>query len=148
MGHWNLSCSRNLFIIIFLGNLIAGSCRHWNVSKFLQFRVGIIIDFVDLLDELELQFLPSMRLGDLWLIDIIWAWALLLNCRLTLLVVIDSIGEELFIGIGSFRNQTILRIIVISFWHLNWTLSGFSKTTRSVFLSVCTAFAAELIVHF
>lgn len=28
LGHWNLSCSRNRFIIIFLGDLITGCCRH------------------------------------------------------------------------------------------------------------------------
>tara|TARA_B110000305_G_scaffold219577_1_gene260676 strand:+ start:1458 stop:1649 length:192 start_codon:yes stop_codon:yes gene_type:complete len=63
---------------------------------------------------------------------------------LTLFIVIDSIGKELFIGIGSFRNQTILGMVIILFWGL----SGFSKTTRIVFLSICTAFAAKLIVHF
>jgi len=143
LGHWNLPGSCDRFIVIFLRNLITGCCRHWNVAEFLQFRVWIIVDFVDLLDERELQFLPSMRLGDLWLINIVWAWTFLLSCRYTLFGVIDSICEELFVGIGSFRNHSIFWKLITSFW----SLSGFSKTTWIVFLSICTAFAAKLVVH-
>ena len=142
--HWHLPSPRDRFIIIFLRNLVTRSCRHWNIAELLQFRVRIIILFVDLLYELQLQFLPSVRIGDLALIDIIWAWTLLLNCLLTFFGLVDIICEELLVGVGSFRNQTIIWIVIISLWTLR---NCIPKTTRIQFLSICTTFAAKLIVH-
>lgn len=71
LTHRNLPGSRDLFIIVFLWNLVTGSRRHRNIAELLQFRVRIIVDFIDLLNQRELQFLPSDRLGYLLLVDII-----------------------------------------------------------------------------